>query len=306
MEEVLVAAQKRSSCTLSSVAGRHPAPERGRLPRQDRSCVEEAEALTLHETAAAEVEALSAEIEALLNPAAAPPVSRANRSQPPTPTLEATRADFHRSRSGRTRFAACSRPPLEPKHPSRLRHQNSQGEESDRFVRVTAESLSRLLALAGESLVQARQLRPLRRLARTTLQGPSRRALWEGNPGARRSGSPMHDAAGLMIARKMMELDRARPSGRRRRACRAIGERGGGVRGVRAPRRGRRRVGSITRSSASGCVPLSDGIRGLPPARSRRVEVSSARACRWVRHASESRPGSIATSSRSSKHPSII
>jgi two-component system sensor histidine kinase and response regulator WspE len=33
-------------------------------------------------------------------------------------------------------------------------------DESDRVVRITAESLTRLLALAGESLVQARQLRP--------------------------------------------------------------------------------------------------------------------------------------------------
>jgi two-component system, chemotaxis family, sensor histidine kinase and response regulator WspE len=51
-------------------------------------------------------------------------------------------------------------PPVPPAKPAEIAPARAATEEADRVVRVTAESLTRLLALAGESLVQARQLRP--------------------------------------------------------------------------------------------------------------------------------------------------
>lgn len=56
--------------------------------------------------------------------------------------------------------AADPPPPGPAPEPTPTRPAPAPSEEADRVVRVTAESLTRLLALAGESLVQARQLRP--------------------------------------------------------------------------------------------------------------------------------------------------
>jgi len=110
---------------------------------------------------AAEVEGVVAAVQGIVAdqvPEAAPAQPEAPPSPPPAPAAPAPAAapvlNAPEMRVGGAKAAApaVEEPPPAATAPS--------AEGGDRVVRVTAESLTRLMSLAGESLVQSRQLRP--------------------------------------------------------------------------------------------------------------------------------------------------
>ncbi|MGE3821877.1 MAG: Hpt domain-containing protein, partial [Isosphaeraceae bacterium] len=82
-----------------------------------------------------------------------PPPLPAPAPAPPVPLAEEPPAN----RPAEPRKTA----PDEPRSAPAPRESGNVADSSDRVVRVTAESLTRLMSLAGESLVQSHQLRPI-------------------------------------------------------------------------------------------------------------------------------------------------
>ena len=80
----------------------------------------------------------------------------------------------------------------------------AEAEQPDRVVRVTAESLTRLMSLAGESLVQSRQLRPFVQLAAraqdSTIRAPDHTPGSSRPPQRSRSRSPRSDSGERVLA----------------------------------------------------------------------------------------------------------
>jgi two-component system sensor histidine kinase and response regulator WspE len=97
---------------------------------------------------AARAEQVVGDLAAILaEPAAAPPVEpAASPSAAPGPALQAP--------------PALSPSPPSPATPPAAATKTAPPEPADRVVRVSADSLTRLVGLAGESLVETRQLRP--------------------------------------------------------------------------------------------------------------------------------------------------
>jgi two-component system sensor histidine kinase and response regulator WspE len=129
-------------------------------------------------------------------------------------------------------------------------------ETPGRVVRVSAESLSRLMGLAGESLVQARQLRPFVEalVALRTRQGALIEAL-QAVEDRRTSGSPAESAGvGELLARARAE------------AGRCIDDLGRKVEAFDDyARRGEDLAGRLHHEVlASRMRPISEGVRGFP------------------------------------------
>ena len=189
---------------------------------------------------------------------------RLRRSEPTMPADLGTPAPADRP-EGPIDEPDRPRPPARPRPRRATRQLRATGRDRDRdrVVRVTAESLTRLMGLAGEALVQSHRLRPLvdalwrlgsgrSRLMETLQVLEDRLADRRGRTPGRRDG---RSAAGHELLAKA----RAGPP----RACRAW------------PRRSRR-IETFARASedlssrlhhevlASRMRPLADGIRGFP------------------------------------------
>ncbi len=118
---------------------------------------------------AATADALVTELGALLEPvspsttgvpvppvAAAPVTAAAPSTVPPAPPAETTPPTAKPAQQ-----AAEERPAAEPPPPAAAPAGSARAiEQADRVVRVSADSLTRLVGLAGESLVETKQLRP--------------------------------------------------------------------------------------------------------------------------------------------------
>jgi len=147
MEDVLVAAQK------GKIALPPPAVDallRGVDFLAAVSTVKEAELEAWQASKADEVEALAAalaEIEAGRTPAASDPAPTSAPAPVPKPEPPVVAAPVEKE---------VEREPARPAKPAAP----AAAEGADRVVRVTAESLTRLMGLAGESLVQTRRFRP--------------------------------------------------------------------------------------------------------------------------------------------------
>lgn len=91
-----------------------------------------------------------------------PPTAAVPTASPPAPaTREPSTALSDSVTAKPAADAAPSPPPAAPIDPADAkRAANRPIDQADRVVRVSADSLTRLVALAGESLVEARQLRP--------------------------------------------------------------------------------------------------------------------------------------------------
>ena len=124
-----------------------------------------------------QADALVAELEALLAAPAAPPASPAASSPSPAPSVPAPPASPPASpqpppTAPSPPVAPPAPPPAAPGEPAaadatRVEPASTAAkpaalplEQPDRVVRVSADSLTRLVGLAGESLVETRQLRP--------------------------------------------------------------------------------------------------------------------------------------------------
>ncbi|WP_261345616.1 hybrid sensor histidine kinase/response regulator [Paludisphaera soli] len=148
MEDVLVAAQKGK---IALAPGSIDALLRGVDFLTAVADVKEPDLEAWQAEKAAEVEAIAEAltgIEAGRTPDAAP-------SPPaPPPAAAAAPAEAPQVKAEEKKAAPATEPPKAPPASS------PSGEAADRVVRVTAESLSRLMGLAGESLVQTRRFRP--------------------------------------------------------------------------------------------------------------------------------------------------
>ena len=105
------------------------------------SQVGEAEAAAWLSGHQGEIEGLVGALSAVLSPGAAPAVGQKREEKPP-PTV------------------AQKPPPVQASPPLPAKASPPSSDGKDRAVRVTAENLNRLMGLAGESLVEARWLRP--------------------------------------------------------------------------------------------------------------------------------------------------
>ncbi|WP_165073050.1 hybrid sensor histidine kinase/response regulator [Paludisphaera rhizosphaerae] len=155
MEDVLVAAQK-GKITLPT--GAVDALLRGVDFLTEVSQVREPDLPAWQEAKAGEVEALTAalaEIEAGKTPAATPVVEpQPAAEKPPEPAP----AEAAPAPAAKAPAKPVEREPARPSKPAAPVPASAEG--ADRVVRVTAESLTRLMGLAGESLVQTRRFRP--------------------------------------------------------------------------------------------------------------------------------------------------
>ena len=122
-------------------------------------------------------------------------------------------------------------------------------------MRVTAQSLNRLMGLAGESLVQARWLPSF---STALLKLKKQHDLL-----ASMLDAAYHAAAGGMPPDQLADLiaDTRRQWG----ACRQeLNEKTHRLRRPRGPRRGPQRRGSTAKSSPAGCGPSATATHGLP------------------------------------------
>lgn len=88
-------------------------------------------------------------------PAAIPP----SPPPPPNPPVVAVQPSNIEAKPAVAEAAAPAKPPPQPE-PAKTPTTAPAAEKTERVVRVTADSLTRLLGLAGESLVESRQFRP--------------------------------------------------------------------------------------------------------------------------------------------------
>ena len=126
-------------------------------------------------------------------------------------------------------------------------------ESTERVVRVTAESLTRLLALAGESLVQARRLRPFVDSLVALRSGQA--ALWET---LQRIEDHLNDGRTAALPELLAEAKR-----RARDGMQALGDKAEGFEDY--ARRNEDLVGRLHQEVITSRMrPLADGIRGFP------------------------------------------
>jgi two-component system sensor histidine kinase and response regulator WspE len=107
----------------------------------------------------ARADALVADLAALLATPGGPPPARTAPSTPAPAVATAAPEAPAEPAPDRVETGAVM-PPASAPDPESTRSQAKPLETADRVVRVSAESLTRLVGLAGESLVEARQLRP--------------------------------------------------------------------------------------------------------------------------------------------------
>ncbi|MDG3004885.1 hybrid sensor histidine kinase/response regulator [Paludisphaera mucosa] len=153
MEDVLVAAQKGK---LALPAGSIDVLLRGVDFLAAVAGVTEPELEAWQSARADEVEALCETLAAIESGAATP----ASAPVPAAPVPAAAPAPVVLSSPEPAPVEEVAGPAPEPARPAKPAAAAASGEAADRVVRVTAESLSRLMGLAGESLVQTRRFRP--------------------------------------------------------------------------------------------------------------------------------------------------
>ena len=215
---------------------------------------------------AAEVDALVADLAAvkegrveakpaLAAPSSQPPVEPAAAVEPPA-AEDAGLADGPTAAAAPPRAARGAEPTRDP----------DRDREHDRVVRVTAESLTRLMGLAGEALVQSHRLRPmvdaLWRLRERQIAADGDLQVLEDRLPGTGSGRGAGAAVRVALGRRAASCW-PRPGAGPPRACRPW---------ARRSRRSRRsRTHSEDLSSrlhhevlASRMRPLADGIRGFP------------------------------------------
>ena len=100
---------------------------------------------------AAEVNALAADLAAVKEGRV--------EAKPPSPPVEPARVEPPAAEAPTPTPATAAPLPTPPTEPAD--HDHDRDREKDRVVRVTAESLTRLMGLAGEALVQSHRLRPM-------------------------------------------------------------------------------------------------------------------------------------------------
>ena len=180
------------------------------------------------------------------------------RRRPPRPRGSAEPGPAGRRAAGRRRRRRGRPPHLNCRRPSPPGAPSRRREPAERVVRVTAESLTRLMGLAGESLVQTRRLRPFVDSLLAARRAADRRC-WRRSSGWRTACRGVRSAP---TGRRAELLAKAEAAGRAT-AWKGWARRSRRSRTSRAAAR-TSPAGCTTRCSPAGCGPLADGIRGFP------------------------------------------
>ena len=186
-----------------------------------------------------------------------PPTPNPNPADPPASPEPEPNANGHENGNGNGDAAEASAEDLEARAMA-VAATLAPSEKADRVVRVTAESLSRLMGLAGESLVRARRFRPFLDSLMGIRERQTRLLETLRNLEARLDEAKPEAGKG--------EVARAMVSKARDQASRCHQELGENLEAIEEFARGGEDISSRLHHEvlASRMRPLADGVRGFP------------------------------------------